>query len=92
MECCWFGADFIFLVEALGNYFKVFHQSGMMICPEKISELEERLAQGKFLRVHKSYLVNTAKIQTIEGNRIKIDGNEIPIGQTYRAEVSSLLG
>ncbi|MFC5624344.1 LytR/AlgR family response regulator transcription factor [Algoriphagus winogradskyi] len=84
--------DKICFVEALGNYFKVYHQSGMIICPEKISELEKKLVQGKFLRVHKSYLVNTAKIQTIEGNRIKIDGNEIPIGQTYKAEVSRLLG
>ncbi|EAZ80900.1 LytR/AlgR family response regulator transcription factor [Algoriphagus machipongonensis] len=82
----------ILYVEALGNYCKVFHQSGMLICPEKISELEEKLAKGKFLRVHKSYLVNTAKIQTIEGNRIKIDRNEIPIGQTYRAELNKLLG
>lgn len=82
----------ILYVEALGNYCKVFHSGGMIICPEKISELEERLVQGKFLRVHKSYLVNTAKIQTIEGNRIKIEDFEIPVGQTYRAEVSSLLG
>ncbi|WBL41710.1 LytTR family transcriptional regulator DNA-binding domain-containing protein [Algoriphagus halophytocola] len=64
----------------------------MIIFPEKISEIEEKLVQGNSLRVQKSYWVNTAKIQTIKGNRIKTDRNEIPIGQTYRAEVSSLLG
>jgi len=84
--------DKIFYVEALGNYCKVFHSGGMLICPEKISELEEKLGKGKFLRVHKSYLINFSKIQSIEGNRIKIDGNEIPIGQTFKAELSKLLG
>ena len=84
--------DKIFYVEALGNYCKIFHSEGMLICPEKISELEEKLGKGKFLRVHKSYLVNFSKIQSIEGNRIKIDGNEIPIGQTFKAELSKLLG
>lgn len=84
--------DKIFYVEALGNYCKVFHSGGMLICPEKISELEEKLGKGKFLRVHKSYLVNFSKIQSIEGNRIKIEGNEIPIGQTFKAELSKLLG
>lgn len=82
----------IYYVEALGNYCKVFHQEGMVICPEKISELEEKLGKGKFLRVHKSFLVNFPKIQSIEGNRVKLDGHEIPIGQTYKAELNKLLG
>ncbi|UZD24349.1 LytR/AlgR family response regulator transcription factor [Algoriphagus halophytocola] len=82
----------ILYVEALGNYCKVFHSGGMIICPEKISDLEEKLAQGEFLRVHKSYLVNSSKIQTIEGNRIKIEDYEIPVGQTYKAELNKLLG
>lgn len=81
----------VLYVEALGNYCKVFHQDGMVICPEKISELEEKLGKRKFLRVHKSFVVNTAKIQSIEGNRIKLDGKEIPVGQTFRAEVNKLL-
>ena len=83
--------DKILYVEALGNYCKVYHEEGMVICPEKISELEGKLGKGNFLRVHKSYLVNTAKIVAIEGNRIKINGGEIPVGQTYKAEINKLL-
>ena len=82
----------VLYVEALGNYCKVFHQDGMVICPEKISELEGKLGKGHFLRVHKSYIVNTAKIEAVEGNRIKIKGAEIPVGQTYKGEINRLLG
>lgn len=78
-------------VEALGNYCKVFHEDGMIICPDKISELELKLGKDQFMRVHKSYLINTGKILSVEGNRIRIGDMEIPIGQTYKAEVARLL-
>jgi DNA-binding LytR/AlgR family response regulator len=77
-------------VEALGNYSKVFHQGGMIICPEKISDLEAKLGKDFFLRVHKSYLINTKKIISIEGNRIRIGDREIPVGQTYKIIVADL--
>lgn len=80
----------ILYVEALGNYCKVFHQDGMVICPDKISELEMKLGKGRFIRVHKSYLVNAARIAAIEGNRIKINDVEIPVGQTYKAQVNNM--
>lgn len=83
--------DKIDYIEALGNYCKVFHQEGMIICPEKISDLETKLGRDLFLRVHKSYLVNAGKILSIEGNRIKIKDKEIPIGQTYKSEIAKLL-
>lgn len=78
-------------VEALGNYCKVYHQDGMIICPDKISDLETKLGKDHFMRVHKSYLINTGKILSIEGNRIRIGDKEIPIGQTYKAELNKLL-
>jgi len=82
----------ILYVQALGNYSKVFHQEGMLICPDKISDLEAKLGTNLFLRVHKSYLVNTAQIKMIEGNRLFVKEQEIPIGVTYKTEVIRLLG
>ncbi|RIW12892.1 DNA-binding response regulator [Algoriphagus lacus] len=79
-------------VEALGNYCKVFHQEGMIICPEKISDMETKLGKDYFMRVHKSYLINFNKVLSIEGNQIRIGDQEIPIGQTYKTAVAKLLG
>jgi DNA-binding LytR/AlgR family response regulator len=81
----------ILYVEALGNYCKVYHLDGMIICPDKISDLEMKLGKDHFLRVHKSYLVNTGRILSVEGNRLLIRDKEIPIGQTYKGEVNRLL-
>ncbi|RAI92108.1 LytR/AlgR family response regulator transcription factor [Algoriphagus yeomjeoni] len=81
----------IFYVEALGNYTKVFHSGGMLICPDKISDLEAKLPSPGFIRVHKSYLINRDRIEFVEGNQIRISGVMIPIGQTYKASLQRYL-
>ncbi|NET33134.1 MAG: response regulator transcription factor [Cyanothece sp. SIO1E1] len=74
----------ILFVEAYGNYTKIHLKGEMILSHEKISALEESLPANEFLRVHKSFIVATKKIKTIEGNRISIEEHKIPIGQTYK--------
>ncbi len=74
----------ILFVEAYGNYTKIHLEEEMILSHEKISGLEESLPADEFLRVHKSFIVATKKIKTIEGNRISIEEHKIPIGQTYK--------
>lgn len=74
----------VLLVEAYGNYTKIYLLEEMILSHEKISSLEELLPSTDFLRVHKSYIVAIKRIKTIEGNRIAIKEHKIPIGQTYR--------
>lgn len=74
----------ILFIEAYGNYTKVFLAEEMIVSHEKISTLEEILPTSDFLRVHKSFIVATDKIKSIEGNRIMIKDHTIPIGQTYK--------
>jgi DNA-binding LytR/AlgR family response regulator len=81
----------IFFVEAMGNYTKVFHSAGMLICPDKISDLEGKLPSPNFIRVHKSYLINRDRIEFVEGNQIRIAGKMVPIGQTYKANLQGFL-
>ncbi len=82
----------ILYIEAYGNYCKVHTSREVIISHEKISEFELRLDENLFMRVHKSFLVSRDKIDLIEGNRIIIDEDKIPIGQTYRSAVNRLLG
>ena len=77
-------------IEAYGNYTKLFLKEEMIVSHEKISAYEELLPSDGFLRVHKSFIVSLDKIKLIEGNRIFIETNEIPIGQTYKSSVSRL--
>ena len=77
-------------IEAYGNYTKLFLKEEMIVSHEKISHYESILTDVNFLRIHKSFIVAIDKIKFIEGNRVIINGNEIPIGQTYKSRISGL--
>ena len=77
-------------IEAYGNYTKLFLKDEMIVSHEKISHYESILTDANFLRIHKSFIVAIDKIKFIEGNRVLINGNEIPIGQTYKSRISGL--
>ncbi len=49
-------------------------------------KLEEMLPADKFIRIHKSYMISIDKIESIERNRIRIAGEILPIGNSYRRE------
>ncbi|MDW3208425.1 MAG: LytTR family DNA-binding domain-containing protein [Reichenbachiella sp.] len=82
--------DDILFIEAYGNYTKLHLRAEVIISHEKISEYESSLSNELFIRVHKSFMVAKDKINLIEGNRIKIQNHEIPVGQTYRAIINRL--
>lgn len=77
-------------IEATGNYTKVFTDKGMILTHEKISGYENLLAPDDFIRVHKSFIVQIARINIVEGNRILIGDHKIPIGLTYKHKVNRL--
>jgi DNA-binding LytR/AlgR family response regulator len=49
-----------------------------------MKKMEEALPSGRFVRVHKSYIVALDKIESIERSRIRLGDKIIPIGDTYR--------
>jgi two-component system LytT family response regulator len=47
--------------------------------------MEEQLPKDKFMRVHRSFIVNLDRIKVIERNRIVFDHNVyIPVGEQYK--------
>lgn len=82
----------ILFIEAYGNYTKLFFENEMIVSREKISYYETFLEGKGFLRTHKSFIIALDKIKLIEGNRIQIGSHYIPIGLTYKSNISKLLG
>lgn len=78
-------------IEATGNYSKIVTTSEPITIREKISTLLELLPKNVFLQVHKSFVVAPKHINSIEGNRIFIGEHIIPIGKTFRTNVTQLL-
>lgn len=77
----------ILYAEAAGNYVKVFTTEKMIMVRTKISDFILSLPSAHFMQVHKSFVVATQHIETIEGNRIFIGEHVVPIGKLYRLNV-----
>ncbi|WP_435264315.1 LytTR family transcriptional regulator DNA-binding domain-containing protein [Tenacibaculum sp. nBUS_03] len=56
-----------------------------------MGEIEEELAHKHFLRVHRSYVINTNKISAFTINDIEVNSVEIPIGASYKDKVITFL-
>ncbi|MDO7877113.1 LytTR family DNA-binding domain-containing protein [Hymenobacter sp. ASUV-10] len=80
-------ADLCF-VEGYGNFVKCHLASGrVLLTAETMKQMESQLASARFLRVHKSYLVNLASVERLRGNVLRVGGAEVPVGNTYRQDV-----
>jgi len=84
--------DDLLFAEASGNYIKIVTNQQTLLPAMTFSSFEEQLPRQLFLRVHRSFIINKAKINHVEGNRVFINQTEIPIGQNYKEAFLRELG
>jgi two-component system, LytTR family, response regulator len=77
----------ILFVEALHNYVVFNCTGGKHISYLKLSNVEEGLQADTFMKIHKSYIINTAHIQKITGESVWIAGHELPISRNMKEAV-----
>ena len=81
----------IYHLEAVGDYVKVFFNDKYIMVHETFQNLLNQLPDKLFVRVHKSHAIAINKIDTIEGNMVKVNDKFFPIGETYRYEFMNLI-
>ena len=83
--------DNILYIEAAGNYSKINLQTETITVRDKIKSLLEVLPINNFVQVHRSFVVATNHIKSVEGNRILIGDSIIPIGKLYKAQIDKII-
>nr|WP_294905431.1 LytTR family DNA-binding domain-containing protein [uncultured Lacibacter sp.] len=78
-------------VEALQNYVCIYTAEKKYISYLTMKSVEEYLPTAQFVKTHKSFIVNAAKIDAIEGNEIRIASHRIPISRSEKEEVMEQL-
>ena len=79
----------ILYIESLGDYVKYFTPGKNYVTLSTLKAVEEKMSGAKFMKVHRSYIVNIQKIKDIQDNSLVIDGKVIPISKSFRSEVMS---
>lgn len=75
----------IVYIEGLADYLKIHLDSGKTVIARiTMKALLEKLPSGEFIRVHRSFIIPLARIQSVRNKNIMLaGGHEIPIGQRY---------
>jgi two-component system, LytTR family, response regulator len=75
----------ILFIESLQNYLRIHLPNRKIMTKLSLRSILEQLPASAFIQVHKSFVVQLSKIQTIENNRIRIMDAYIPIGDAFRS-------
>lgn len=79
--------DDILYIESMGDYVKFVSPDKKYVALNTIKNLETKVNPQQFLKVHRSYIVNIAKVDNIRENTLFIKGAEIPVSKAFKAEV-----
>lgn len=83
--------DQIRYIEGLKDYVKIYLEDQMIISKASMKEMEEKLPDDRFIRIHRSYLVSVSRIQAYTQEHVEVDRNILPIGTSYKAAVMQQL-
>lgn len=84
-------------IEAEGNYLMLHHDTGRDLFRSTMSAIEKELNPNRFLRIHRSYFVNTIYVKSIRyisNNEYKVSlksGKEIISGRSFKDSIKSYL-
>jgi Response regulator of the LytR/AlgR family len=83
----------ILYIEGLKDYIKIYTEDEPkpLLSLMSMKSMEELLPSGRFMRVHRSYIVQVEKIKVIDRNRIVFGKAYIPISDSYKKEFAAFL-
>ncbi len=74
----------ILFIEALADYVKIHTPDKRYITLQTMKNMEEKLPDKYFKRVHRSFIVSLDKIMSIVGGSVEVGDQRIPIGKNYK--------
>lgn len=83
--------DDIEVVKALDTYSEIYTKNERFVVSLNLKKIEERLTGNTFMRIHRSYLVNTNAIESIEEDVVKVNEHLIPVSRSYKSDLLSKL-
>jgi DNA-binding LytR/AlgR family response regulator len=80
----------IYYLEAMKDYTRIFLSGKQYLVLAPLSAMQERLPEKRFIRIHRSYIVNVDKITGVKSNRVYLPDHELPQGKLYKNALKGL--
>ncbi|CAH8284035.1 LytTR family two component transcriptional regulator [Mariniflexile fucanivorans] len=86
--------DTIKYIQGLKDYIKIYTSEAdkAVLTLSSFKDILVKLPATRFIRVHRSFVVNTDFIKALQKTKIIVDGIQIPIGDTYKDDVIKRFG
>ncbi len=78
-------------VEAFGDYIKIFTDDDTHLVLSTMKAFEQELPQGKFVRIHKSYIVNVERVDKFNSKFAEIGTEKIPISRNKKDLIATAI-
>ncbi|PJR04574.1 LytR/AlgR family response regulator transcription factor [Avrilella dinanensis] len=78
----------ILYIESLDDYIQIYLNSkSKIIARMSMKNIIEKLPSEMFIRIHRSYIIPTARVQSIKNKQIVLPEITLPVGETFRENV-----
>jgi DNA-binding LytR/AlgR family response regulator len=78
-------------IEGLGDYIKLVTVDANILVLSTMKSFIEKLPQEKFLRIHKSYIVNLERIEKFSSAKVEVEGKQIPLSRYKKLQLEEAL-
>lgn len=78
-------------IEALGDYVKLVTEHDALVVLSTMKAFEALLPKDRFLRIHKSYIVNLDKVERYNSKVIELDKEQLPLSRNRKADLAEAL-
>lgn len=78
-------------VEALGDYIKIITDKEKVTALSTMKSISDKLPNDRFLRIHRSYIVNLNKVEKFSCTTVEIDEHQIPMSRKQKPKLEFLL-
>lgn len=78
-------------IEGMREYIRIYTQNERLITKDSLTNFLKNLPDDIFLRVHKSFIVNTQQVRSFSATSMEIQDKKIPIGRSYKLKAMEVL-
>ena len=78
-------------IEALGDYVKLVTEHDALVVLSTMKAFEALLPKERFLRIHKSYIVNLDKVERYNSKVIELDNEQLPLSRNRKTDLVEAL-
>ena len=78
-------------VEALGDYIKIITENENLIVLSSMKSISDKLPNDRFLRIHRSYIVNLNRVEKFGCTSVEIDQHQLPMSRKQKRKLELLL-